>query len=160
MGPVTVPVVGMHRVRFIETARILAVDLHHEFKDGIIWISEDAEFGEDLGECIEAALMSVWRFIKFTESRWLTVGTSLRKITAAILCGIDSLVGEIYKDKRASKFYLNGFKRLRGMHRQFAVRAALVSYVPESVQVELMRDSRVAIRYEHLWKVASTTLKW
>ena len=145
----------------LEVAGILASDLQFEFKDGTIWIWEEAEFEGDLGECIEAALMSVWRFVKFSETRWLTVGSSARTVAAAILTGIDDLVACIFKDPRkVMKFYLKGFKRLKLPHRQFVVRAALISRVAEGVQLELMRDSRVATRYEALWKVATKSMKW
>ena len=46
---------------------------------------------EDLVETVASVLLSVWRFEKFTESRWLTAGSSTRVLVRAVLIGLDSL---------------------------------------------------------------------
>lgn len=53
---------------------------------------------QDLVESICALLLGCFRFRKFTESRWLTIGTSTRILTLAIILGLDSLVSHIKKD--------------------------------------------------------------
>ena len=52
----------------------------------------------DLVSAIVACLLKTWQFRKFTESRWLTVGTSCRVLSAAILTGIDDLYRTIMED--------------------------------------------------------------
>lgn len=54
--------------------------------------------GFDLIESIATTLLAVWRFRKFTESRWLTVGTSCRTLVAAVILGFDDLFREIQQD--------------------------------------------------------------
>ena len=49
-------------------------------------------------ESIGALLLGCFRFRKFTESRWLTIGTSTRILTLAIILGLDSLVHHIKQD--------------------------------------------------------------
>ena len=95
--------------------------------------------------------MTVWRFQKITESRWLTVGTSARAVVAAHLTGIEGLVQYIIRIPHASKFYLNGFLRLKSSRKEFLVVAAVASRVAEVFQIELMKDNRIARNHDDLW---------
>lgn len=45
---------------------------------------------QDLIETICSALTAAWRFRKWTESRWLTIGSSTRVLVTAVLLGLDS----------------------------------------------------------------------
>lgn len=47
---------------------------------------------------VATALVGVWRFVKFSETRWLTFGPSCRAIIASHLTGIGSLIGRIRQD--------------------------------------------------------------
>ena len=122
-------------------------------------VREDADV-VDVVEVISGVLMASWRFIKFTTSRWLTVGKSARSLTAAIALGIDSLVDFIKEAKQKELFYLKGFGRLKGPLRSFVVASAISSRVAESFQLLLMEDPRVALRYEELWQCMSEELRW
>ena len=143
-----------------ETVELLSSELQLWWQDGTMWFLKDAFRDGDVLEAVASALMAVWRFVKFSDSRWLTVGTSARTVIAAVLTGIDGLVSTIVRDPKASKYYLNGFKRLTTTRRQFLVSAAVVSRVPESVQCELMEDSRVARTHDALWQAVSEEMKW
>ena len=48
-----------------------------------------------------SARMIAWQFKKWTESRWLTVGTSSRTMVVALLTGIDSMVEYLGRDHTA-----------------------------------------------------------
>ena len=52
----------------------------------------------DLAESVSACLMSVWRFRKFSESRWLTLGTTCRTLVAAVATEFDNLFRYIQQD--------------------------------------------------------------
>ena len=54
---------------------------------------------QDVIQTICAVLTACYRFRKFTESRWLTIGASTRVLTTAVLFGLDSLVEYIKKDE-------------------------------------------------------------
>jgi len=144
----------------METAETLASDLQLCWLDGALCAREGAGGDADLCETISTCLMSIWRFHKFTESRWLTVGTSARTVVAALLTGIESLVRAIEKDPTCSKFYIRGFGRLATSRKWFLVRAAIVSRVAEGFQAELMEDSRVTRTYDALWRSAVDEVKW
>lgn len=53
---------------------------------------------EDLLETISATLLAIWRFQKFTESRWLTVGSATRVLVRAVLLGLDGFYQFLQKD--------------------------------------------------------------
>ena len=60
----------------------------------------------------------------------------------------------------AHLFYLKGFTRLTKPKTTFLAQAAIVSRIAEALQVELMEDSRVAIRYPVLWATVTEEMKW
>ena len=143
-----------------ETVELLAETLELEFRDGELLVSNGADVDGDLVECVCATLKSAWKFVKFTESRWLTVGTSARTIVVAMLTGVQNLVTFILKETNSSFFFLKGFLRLSEDRLQFLVQASLASRVAEGVQAELLEDSRVALIYKKLWAAATEELKW
>ena len=49
-------------------------------------------------DTIVAVLMGCFRFRQFTESRWLTIGTSTRIVVVAVLLGMDALYEHLKKD--------------------------------------------------------------
>ena len=88
----------------------------------------------------------------WTESRWLTVGTSSRRLVIGILTELADLVHFIKEEIDASLFYL-GFSRIRDGRTQFLTRATLISRVSGAVLQELFVDPRVALTYNTMWKL-------
>ena len=146
----------------METVEVLADDLQLRFADGVLYVSDQAPsvIGDDVVGTICACLLSAWRFRKWTESRWLTVGTSSRIVVAGLLLGLPDLVAHICADPRASLFYLKGFSRLAADRKQFLVQVSIASRVAEGLEAELLEDSRVARRLPDLWQAASEELQW
>ena len=143
----------------MESVEVMADTLQLEFRNGELLVSQTADVPGDVVDCVCSALTATWRFVKFTLSRWLTVGTSARTVVAAMLTGLPSLVDFIVKDTRSSLYYLKGFARMKD-RMAFCVQTAIVSRVPEGVQVELLEDSRVALNYNKLWAAAAEELRW
>ena len=50
---------------------------------------------QDLLETLAATVTAAWRFRQFTESRWLTVGTSCRAMVLGVLTGLDSFFAHL-----------------------------------------------------------------
>ena len=101
-------------------------------------------------EQLSATLLAVWQFTAFTETRWISVGTSCRCFTFGLLTGIESLVAKIRQDPRCSDFHIHGFARLTPGLKEMVVQCAFISYVPESCLSELAADARVGLRLEEL----------
>ena len=124
----------------MDTADLLAHTLQLVFKDGCLCVAETCSDMPDFIGTLTATLLSVWRFVRWSESRFLTVGSSSRNIVASLLVGIDDLVGFIKQNQCNSMFYLNGFSRLTDSRRSFLVQCAVVSRVSDSCLVELLED--------------------
>ena len=144
-----------------DTVELLTEVLQLHYHDGALYFYRDAEMSGDLVEMVSTCFMSFWRWVKFTASRWLTVGSSSRYLVAALLTGLPDLVSFIDKETGSSLFYLRGFERLKVKGRtEFLCATALYSRISEGVQADLLDDSRVAMVYARLWQSASEEMKW
>ena len=93
----------------IETAEVLAETLQLVYEDGKLYVFEGNGGRPGLVVLVTTALLSTWKFVRWSESRFLTVGRSSRTMVAAFLTGIEDLVKFICADPTASKYYINGF---------------------------------------------------
>lgn len=99
---------------------------------------------------LSGAILHVWRWKQFNESRWCTIGASCRALVASLAVGLEAVVDRALSDPASSNYHLNGFKRLRPEVRRYAVVAALAAFPAEALQVELLEDDRVARRLPEL----------
>ena len=141
---------------------VYKLQLCYDDSTGILEIFDEAqaELDQDVVSEIAAVLTSVWRFSRFSEPRWLTVGSSARTLVAGMVTGLADLVAMIRKDKSLSHFYINGFSRLTKDRMGFLITAAMSSRVAEGLQGDLMQDNRVALRYGDLWHTMTQELRW
>lgn len=143
-----------------ETAEVLAETLHLRFADGRLMVARSLQGQGDVVSTICAALLSTWRFRRWTESRFFSVGVSSRALVAGLLTGLEDLVQFIMDKGTASLFYLNGFKRLRGDVKTMMTECAIVSRVTEGAMVSLLEDPRVCVTYTELWQSVSEEMLW
>ena len=141
------------------TAELLAKELQLVWDGKQLMYLAGAFHDGDLPQAVASALMGVWHFKSFSESRWLTVGTSCRTMVAAFLTGICSLV-QLVKKESSTLFFLRGFDRLTGRKVEFMTICAVASRIPEALQCELMRDNRVAQTADWLWETAAKMMRW
>ena len=145
----------------LEQAELLSERLQYCFEDGNICIHNNCMLSGDVTQVICATLLGCWRWIKFTESRWLTVGYSSRHIVTALLTGVEDMVRWVEKTFPSRLGYLRGFHRLQVKGRkEFVCQAALYSRVTEGFMSELLEDARVARVYDRLWAAASEEMRW
>ena len=142
-----------------ETAELICERLQLEFRDGKLLVNRELEGSAGLVEVLSAVFQSLWRFAPFTESRWLTVGTSSRAVIAAEILGLADIVGFI-ESRSGKMYYLAGHQRLQGEVHQFMTQAALISRVAEAAICILLEDSRVLLKYDELWEAISEELLW
>ena len=138
-----------------ETAQMLTETLELRFVDGRLCVSKQCETLPDLVDLVTCCLMSLWKFVRFTSSRFLSVGTASRTVVAALFTGLENIVAIITKEEKGSLYYLNGFRRLNASRKLLMVKCAIVSRVAEGVLVDILEDSRVAQRYCSLWQTLS-----
>ncbi len=71
----------------VETVEVLAETLQLEFRDGRLLVANSCSGRADLVDLVITALMSAWKFVRWSESRFLTVGRCSRTMVAALLFG-------------------------------------------------------------------------
>ena len=137
------------------------LQLHYDpVADRLEVCQEAAAAEKDVVSVVVTTLLDSWRFVPWTDSRWITLGQSSRTLVYALLTGVGGLVRYLQADPSISKFYLNGFGRLAQSRRHFLVLCSVVSRVPESAMVQLMEDGRVAQTYEDLWMGCAEEMRW
>ena len=145
-----------------ETVEVLAEVLQLHYVGGRLEVTDRMAGDGDLSDTIRTALLSVFKFRKFSDSRWLTVGTSCRTVVASVLCGLNDLVDEIKDDRTASKYYLNGYFRMANnpLGRQFVVTCAFVGRAIEGVLANIIEGPRVARNFDELWELQCEDTMW
>ena len=106
-----------------ETVDEMTSALQLRWEGGRLWVSRDLSTSPDVVGRVTACLTSIWRFRKWTESRWLTVGVGSRSAVAGFLLGLPDLVEHVQQTTSGKDFYLKGFWMMNGHHeRTFSCR--------------------------------------
>lgn len=119
------------------------------FQGGQLKVAPSFQAKDDLPDLIAMCLMHIWTFRRFSESRWLTLGSSSRCLIASLLLGLPSLVGDIMASS-SSRYYISGFQHLDASVKEVASIIATSSFISDSVMAQLLDDDRVVHRIEIL----------
>jgi len=95
---------------------------------------------------IAALFQEVWHHRDFCETRFGTLGPSLRKLVATSLIGTDIYVRRLCATPGIRTYRLNGWKKLRPSHWRYAVTLCLSAKVGEALSIRCMKDDRLARR--------------
>ena len=139
------------------TVDIAANELMLLWADGKLCVRREAAGVQYVLAVLSGVLLSMWHFLTFTTSRWLSVGISCRCLARGWLTGLSSFMDFVAK-KASDKSKLNGYFRLKTHIKQFAVQCGLAAYVPEGVHNELMVDAAVMVRMDELKQCATDEL--
>jgi hypothetical protein len=85
------------------------VRLQLRFEHGALLVAASWEGDLDTENMIYTCLLHLWKFTKFTSSRWTTLGSSSRSLLASTVVGLEDLVHYIMEDKANSTYYIKGF---------------------------------------------------
>ena len=141
------------------TSELLSCTLQLRWEDNTIFVTKHLE-GTDCIGLVMNVFLDLWRFRKFTDSRWLQTGTCGRSFTAALLTGIESCVEHIRGDPASSDYFIGGFARLGCPEKAFLAQAAVVSRVSDAVHVLLMEDGRVLSQLDALKEAMEDEMQW
>ena len=111
---------------------VLACQLRLQWKGGWLQLAASCLNLPDVMETISSALLGVWHFMRFSDSRWITVGCSRRTLVASLLTGLESLVAFIREDSASSDYHIAGFARLSPDMKKFCAAASLASFVTDA----------------------------
>ena len=126
------------------------------FMDGRLWIWDIWARTPHVMDHIVTLCMAVWKFIKFTESRWLTLANSCRALIASEMVGLRSCVEAVRADKTSSDYYIKGYARIGAPERELIVIAGLGSGIADGVMGALLKDDRVVRRLNELEDIVET----
>jgi len=118
-------------------------DSQMRWESGCLKVAKRYEGDAEAKSLVEMALMNVWSFRRFSDSRWISLGSSCRTLLAAVVLGLPDLVDEILANPRASSYFLSGFKHFSDRVARMTATVATCSFVSDSVLAALLDDDRV-----------------
>lgn len=95
-----------------------------------------------MGE-LAGALMGAWRFVKFSESRWMGLATLGRTLLVAHLSGIGSLIDFCRRDRTTSEYHIKVYDRFSSEAHQLIAIASISSGPAEVGKAILLEDGRL-----------------
>ena len=101
-------------------------------------------------EALSAYLLALWRFKKFTHSRWVTVGTSCRALCCGVLTGYMDLVQFLHSRGAISEYTWHGCQKLQPDVLRCSAILSLTAYISEEFLRGVLSDSRVAKTQDQL----------
>ena len=123
------------------------------WRDDRFYVDPAYKDDQDILTWLYDAVMTAFRFKKYSTSRWLTVGSSCRTLLASLALGLDRLHEVCILDPKVSNYYLNGFSKLSTDMRRFIVVAALSSRPAEALGISVLEDDRAVrqiVTYENI----------
>jgi hypothetical protein len=142
-----------------EVADILAsMNLH--WAAGQLWVSVGAQGLGNIAERIAPAMLAVFRFKQFTNSRWITIGDSCRSLMASMALGLQGLVEFIRSEPSASDFYIHGFAQLNTDALRYSAIACVAANACDAVLLELLEDDRLGMRLLEVEEKLQEELSW
>lgn len=122
--------------------------------DASLDIVGEQGFADEATYCIAR----LWRFTKFSEGRWASIGSATKRLACGLLSGIDQVVQRIRSDPGESNWHINGWVNLCADGRSFVVVAASSSRVSYVILRQLLTDSRLAARVQVLQQEAMAAM--
>ena len=135
------------------------VDLRVLYHDGHLHVAPRYASDPDLTSRLSTCLLGVFHFQKYSDSRWLSLGPSMRTVVGSVLLGLDSLVAAVFSRDASSQYYLSGYKRWGQSAREFSVICAVSSWVGDSYLAEALSDDRLGRQWQVLYdSIADETM--
>ena len=134
---------------------------------GVLWQGDRLHVGpahQDDPEILSwlyDACMTVFRFKKYSTSRWLTVGCCCRTLIASLALGLHRLHELCIMDPKVGNYYyLNGFATLTPSMRRFCVVAALASRSTEALGLAVLDDDRAVRQILSYESILEEEMHW
>ena len=96
-------------------------------------------------KAITTALVSIWEFREWTDSRWLTMGFCSRRMVASMLTGLDNLETMLCGTKHISEYYIKAYTIITDKHRRAMIVGALSSHQSDAVLCGVVADNPVPL---------------
>ena len=140
--------------------RLVDLGLWYDSVDDKLYVSPDYANDPEVLEVVSSILLHIWRFRRFTESRWISLGDSSRTLVASLMVGLGSVVTEILDDPACSNYHIGGFQHLSSDLTRFATLTSLVAYPSDAALQLLLKDDRVAQNVEGFKATISSEIEF
>ena len=121
----------------------LLVALQLRWEDGHLACAKAYEACDDVVQQVTMCLLRCWRFKKFSDSRWVSIGTSCRCMLSALALGLADLVEFVLASDTASTYFISGFKYLDKDVKRLLGVVGMSSFLSDSLLSQLLEDDRV-----------------
>jgi len=135
-------------------------DLGLIWREGRLEASAAHVSNPELLDIVSGALLRLWGFTPFSDSRWVTVGRSCRTLTMGLLTGVVDLARTLLKHQAVSMHRLGGVNKLTSNATEFVTMAALGAYPSDAILTELLEDGRAVSRLGHLQGCLDDEIHW
>ncbi|CAK0827359.1 unnamed protein product, partial [Prorocentrum cordatum] len=138
----------------------LIMKLQIRFHDGYVKVSPEFQKDPDIMDQIQLVYLYVWAFREFSDSRWITLGSSQRTMLAAELLGLSAYVDYLLNDVKVSGYYLKGFLRKTDKVLHMTALAATCSFASDETLAMTLEDDRLIIRLPEIDQAAISQLEY
>ena len=126
----------------------LFTEVHPVWQEGALHVGQTLSQEPDVMNVVSHAILYLFRWRKFTESRFTSLGTATRALMASVVAGLPALVELTRDDPHCSDFHLRGTSKLDQSSKHAAALIALATWPAETFTYELMEDDRLGRRPE------------
>ena len=120
------------------------------FFDGALHVSSSLADEGDRLERVSGAILYLFRWRRFVDTRFCTIGAAMRSLLASLSVGCHELVNRARQEKDTTDYHLHGFTRLQQPHLEYIVLATVCAWVPEGALFLVLEDDRLVRRYDDL----------
>eukprot|EP00974_Lingulodinium_polyedra_P084824 8210628-Lingulodinium_polyedra.AAC.1 len=125
-----------------------------------LWVNAELEGDRDNLRKVTGVLQYLFQWKKFTETMFLSVGSSCRGVVASMAVGLSALVEMARETPGCTDYHISGFGRVSPAVLEYMVVAAVSSWAPDSAMVDVMEDDRLLKRAASLKENFVTEIAW
>jgi hypothetical protein len=138
----------------------LLCELDPWWEDDYLWVNKELADDPAMLEKVTTAILYQFKWRKFVESRFCTVGSCCRALLGSLAVGLPQLVRITRDDPTTTDYHLHGFARLNSQLLEYVAIAGLGSYAPDAVLLEVLDDDRLSMRPEAVQAAFTEEVQW
>lgn len=119
--------------------------LQLRFSRGRLLVAECFHDDIHIVQKVRTAIMHIFKFRRWSESRWGGVDKCVRYLSGALFIGLEALVTSIVADKKESHYYIKGFTRLNKRIKRMMAQVICTGQVSTAPLFLLVQDNRLAM---------------
>ena len=118
-------------------------DLQLRYQNGSVFVTVRWQSLPTIENVVCFVIIALWRWSRFTASRWITFGLSCRITLCTMMTGLEDYHTWLMLKDGSRKYHLRGFKYMTADVKRLIGIVALSSYVADSQLALLLEDNRL-----------------